>query len=196
MPPHLLQRSDRGNMFYIVDGHYYRSTKTNKREIAEKLLEEYERNRFAIADSLDLGRKAKKLLKRFGRPDTITRMGRLRFPCVYAFIRDGEIVYVGSSINGFARVIASHHPMVLKSEDSDQIAFWMVDSEAEAREMELKIIRELKPKFNCDANGALKVKGFNQRAADPMGIKKIIQQAIRAELKKFQIANAKTSEPL
>lgn len=187
MPPHLKFRRDR-NRWYIVDGKYYTSTKTNNEEHAKMLLDQYSRNRLGIAKVSSPTAQTMAMFKKYGAPDSVVTMRQIRFPCVYVFVRNGEIIYVGSSVNGFARVIASHHPMVTRVEDSDQIVFWAVDSENEAREMELKVIRELKPKFNCDGNRALKTKGYNQRRDQFPELRQMFQSVIRAELKKFKNA--------
>jgi excinuclease UvrABC nuclease subunit len=59
--------------------------------------------------------------------------------------------------------MASHHPMIKNANDSDQIAFWVIGSEAEAREMEIKMIKALKPRFNLSESGELKKAGYGQR---------------------------------
>jgi hypothetical protein len=82
------------------------------------MLERYTRDRLGLSEPLPLDQNAKKLFKQFGKPDNITNMRRLRFPCVYAFVRYGEVIYVGSSVNGVARVMASHHPMVANANDT------------------------------------------------------------------------------
>ena len=180
MPPHLVKRE---RSWYIIDGRTRFSTKTDNEQRAAEMLEKYTRDRLSLSEPLPLDQNAKKLFKQFGKPDNITNMRRLRFPCVYTFIRYGEVIYVGSSVSGFARVMASHHPMVANANDSDRIAFWVTGSEVEAREMEIKMIKALRPKFNMTGNGELKKTGYNQRTEPFSELKKMLRQVIREELK-------------
>jgi len=150
---------DRNGKWYIVDGRYIASTKTEDEEVARHILERYVKDRLGILDPLKLQSSAKEVFKKFGSADIVTAIRKLRFPCVYAFIRDGEIVYVGSSINGFARVMQSHHPMLESALEEDKIAFWVTGGEIEARELEHEIIKMVKPKFNGNGIG----KGYGQR---------------------------------
>jgi hypothetical protein len=183
MPPHLKKRTDRKGSWYIVDGRTMFSTKTDNEQYAKEMLERYTRDRRGLSEPVPMDQNAKELFKQFGKPDEVTNMRRLRFPCVYVFIRAGEVVYVGSSVNGFARVMASHHPMVTNANDSDQIAFWVIGSEAEARETEIKMIKALKPRFNLGENGELKRTGYGQRTQPYNELKKLLRQVIREELK-------------
>jgi len=183
MPPHLKQRAGSRN-YYIVDGRHVFTTKTTERGHAEILLEQYRRDRLGIPKRLDLDAKGKAATNRFGQPDYQSSMRKLRFPCVYAFIRDGTIVYVGSSINGFGRILASNHPMVANAHDTDEIVFWTCTSEVDAREMEVEMIRMLRPQFNLTIVGRLKRKGIRQRAQDPehVAFRKMIKTILREEL--------------
>jgi hypothetical protein len=76
-----------------------------------------------------------------------------------------------------------YHPMVTNANDSDQIAFWVIGSEAEARETEIKMIKVLKPRFNLGENGELKRSGYGQRTQPYSELKKVLRQVIREELK-------------
>jgi hypothetical protein len=53
----------------------------------------------------------------------------------------------------------------------------------EAREMEIKMIKALRPKFNMTGNGELKKTGYNQRTEPFSELKKMLRQGIREELK-------------
>ena len=185
MPPHLKKRT---RNYQLVDGDKRFSLKTPDPDHAKILLEQYMRDRLSIPKTLTLDAKGSEAIKRFGKPDYQSSMKKLRFPCVYAFIRHGLIVYVGSSINGFGRILASHHPMVTRAADTDEIVFWTCSSEVDARELEIQMIRMLRPQFNLSVVGKLK-SGVRQRVQDPeqKKLKKLIQETIREELKAFLI---------
>jgi len=55
--------------------------------------------------------------------------------------------------------------------------------EAEVREMEIKMIKALKPRFNMGESGDLKRKGYGQRTQPYRELKKVLRQVIREELK-------------
>src|SRR5436190_1968506 len=120
MPPHVKARES--GMYYLIDGKVRKSLKTRDPQHAAELVERYTRNKLGIIQLADLSESITAVFREYGLADSITTMRQLRFPCVYAFVRDGEVVYVGSTINGFARVLASHHPMT-NARDSDQILF-------------------------------------------------------------------------
>jgi hypothetical protein len=143
MPAHLHKRRGRGT-WEIVEGRHRTSTHTGDQAIAKDLLEKYVRDRFGVQKLPKLNRAAKACLKEFGQHDLFFTMRRLRFPCVYAFVRDGEIIYVGSSVNGLARALERGHPMATPQTFSitDSLFFWITHSVGEAREMELAMIRK------------------------------------------------------
>jgi hypothetical protein len=71
----------------------------------------------------------------------------LRGPIAYAWFC-GEIpMYVGSSTNGFLRVLDVRHH-ALKVATGDRVRIWPCDTVEGARAMERRLIRELRPQIN------------------------------------------------
>lgn len=82
-----------------------------------------------------------------------------RRPCVYEFISDGKVIYVGAggvrtdTTYGFARAFSrrsnGHDPnRVLAYDEADAIRVTTFTEQAEAAAEEERLIRLLKPKYN------------------------------------------------
>ena len=65
---------------------------------------------------------------------------------VYAWYREGECLYVGSSSRGLARLL--NHETVRRIRDTDEIKIWAMLNTGSMAQKELELILELKPKFN------------------------------------------------
>ena len=148
---HIIKRADCGGMYYLVDGDLTKSLKTKTEEYAKKLLDQYARDRLGLVEISEPNAETKAMFKRFGPPNMRTNFRRLRFPCVYAVIRQGEVIYVGSSVNGVARILHSCHKMFAEAANDDELVFWTTGTEGEARELEMAIIRAVKPRLNIRA---------------------------------------------
>ncbi len=147
MPAHLHKRRGR-KIWEIVEGRKRKSTGTENRAYAEELLDRFMRDKFAILKPGPAKGDIKRLFKEYGTPDSVMTMRRLRFPCVYAFVRGSEILYVGCSVAGFGRVLHSRHPMADLFSDLDEIYFWVMDTVADVRFVEMSMIRKFRPRFN------------------------------------------------
>jgi hypothetical protein len=66
-------------------------------------------------------------------------------PCVYAWYRGGECLYVGGTIRGISARIHTHH--VVSMLPGDEIRVWNT-TEEELPDLEAKTVTELKPKLN------------------------------------------------
>jgi excinuclease UvrABC nuclease subunit len=77
---------------------------------------------------------------------------KFRLPCVYEFVRDGIVLYVGRSDNGFARAFTTgmkeHVNRIVAFRDATEIRLHVYDSIEQSREEEAKLIYLLKPKYN------------------------------------------------
>lgn len=146
MPAHLKKR---GGRWYIIDGRLRFSLKTDNEAHAVEALDRYRRDRLGISKIAKADSKTRAFIKEFGQPDQSLTLKRIRFPCVYACIQNGEIVYIGSSVNGFGRILHTSHPIFEAGcSDEDDIVFWITNSVGEARELEAIMIRCARPKFN------------------------------------------------
>lgn len=94
---------------------------------------------------------------------TITQLDRVSFapdhfdqwirPCVYLFLRYGEPLYIGSSVNGMMRFACpNHHQRHVRQQSDEVLVLWFA-SAAEAKEMEKHLIADFTPKFNRIGNG-------------------------------------------
>jgi hypothetical protein len=82
-----------------------------------------------------------------GPPPYQFKIADFRCACVYAIIREGELVYVGSSQNGIARPGNGHH-LARWFVSNDRVLVWQFDSIAHARKVESDLILKYKPRFN------------------------------------------------
>ena len=79
---------------------------------------------------------------------TRERLQALTGPYVYPFIKQGAVLYVGSSANGIMRVVCpGHHRRKVRAE-ADEIRIVWLDENAEPRLLEAELIRALRPPFN------------------------------------------------
>lgn len=76
-------------------------------------------------------------------PDHVLLKGPL--PCVYAWVRNGVYLYVGSTLRGLSARLQSHH--AVKMITGDQLFVWET-TEAEINALEQEMITELKPVLN------------------------------------------------
>ena len=111
------------------------------------LLDQHVRDRLGLVEIRKPTAKTKAMFERFGPPNIRTSFRRMRFPCVYVIIRQGEVIYIGSSVNGMARILHSSHRMWSEATNDDEIAFWVTGTEGEARELEMAMIRATKPRL-------------------------------------------------
>lgn len=88
-----------------------------------------------------------------GRPPTLCVRGNLvrelKRPCVYVWVRGGEVLYVGKGSNGASRPLdAKHHRLRASAiDDADVLLIWACDEGAEWL-LEARLIKELDPKLN------------------------------------------------
>jgi excinuclease UvrABC nuclease subunit len=89
---------------------------------------------------------------------SLTVSGRkFRLPCVYEFLRNGIVLYVGRSDAGFQRAFRGHsngvpYPSAMRRvqafNDCDEIRVTVFDNTAEARIEEVRLIELYKPATN------------------------------------------------
>lgn len=80
---------------------------------------------------------------------------------VYGYFREGRPLYVGRSLAGIARPSGPQHhqlgPITREGvRPSDHLVMWPVGSEAEASELEERLIKELQPDLNRKSRTALR----------------------------------------
>lgn len=80
-------------------------------------------------------------------------------PCVYAWVREGQILYIGMSSYGYSRPLNPNHEKIKKYTlgEHDQIYFWAYDSPTEAYENEQRAIKHFKPELNYTVNPQKKI---------------------------------------
>ncbi len=71
-----------------------------------------------------------------------------RRPCVYAWIRGDEVLYVGKGESGLERPISSTHHRTSHMEPGDRLLVWTTASRSLALITEAKLISGIKPRFN------------------------------------------------
>ena len=99
----------------------------------------------------DHGGKATLLEEKMGKPSrcfTGLEVLRMRTPIIYAWVRDGEVLYIGMSIRGLERPFSRLHHRLIDMEVSDFLFVWQCSSVKDLEALEKKLIAELKPKFN------------------------------------------------
>jgi hypothetical protein len=69
-------------------------------------------------------------------------------PCVYFLCRDGEVVYVGQTLNIGARVRAHR-----RGDKRFDTVYVLRCAASEMRRMELEFIRQMKPEYNAQGTG-------------------------------------------
>lgn len=85
-----------------------------------------------------------------GAPDvTISPVAMYIKPCVYAWVRNNEVLYIGASKKGICRPL-NHNIVKLKIDD--QLLVWVFKTEKDAFDSETKLIKEIKPKYNIKSN--------------------------------------------
>jgi hypothetical protein len=90
----------------------------------------------------------------FSRMTTLTsaHVHFLLQPCVYRFMRDGEVIYVGSSKNGIVRVLCKNHHAKEARKLADEIEIEWFRTESAARIEERRQISNFKPRYNVFGN--------------------------------------------
>jgi excinuclease UvrABC nuclease subunit len=87
--------------------------------------------------------------------------GKFRLPCVYEFIREGVVIYVGRSDAGFSRAFRGYrtsgtHTGALRRSwafnEADQIRVTVFDNTTQIRTEERKLIRLHRPRYNTHFN--------------------------------------------
>ena len=109
-----------------------------------------------------------------GKPESDTLIGTLGGPqfalkmsdlsahaCVYAIVREGRILYIGSSVNGILRSgDHSHHIRPMLSA-TDTVLIWQYGSLVRARKIEAEMILKFKPQFNYSGIPGKRHRGRN-----------------------------------
>jgi hypothetical protein len=72
---------------------------------------------------------------------------RLRTPIVYAWIRNGTVLYIGMSRRGLSRAIGQHEVLTIFQE-TDQLLVWSCASDDDAIAKERAMILAVKPVYN------------------------------------------------
>jgi hypothetical protein len=98
------------------------------------------------------GRCPVKLYDLGGQSFTPGDLEKLTRPCVYIFLKNGEVLYVGSSANGLIRFASpSHHKAMVRITGDEIRVIWQED-ESTARILEARLIRQLRPRYNGKAD--------------------------------------------
>jgi len=84
----------------------------------------------------------------FAVPAVILRGALFNRPVVYAWCRDGEVLYVGSGCSIGRPLNARHHRMRSGVLPQDDLLVWTQPSLRAARLLECRLIRELEPTLN------------------------------------------------
>lgn len=104
-------------------------------------------------------------------------------PMVYIWRRELEVLYIGCSMYGFGR-FSNHHVMngqiEVLSDDTIEILFMI--NKHEARKLEYKLIKELKPKYNTSTSSTRYV-DYKPLTRKEMENKKLHQEAINEIMK-------------
>jgi hypothetical protein len=103
--------------------------------------------------------------RRYNIPGSMLR--DFRSPAVYAWSRDGRVLYVGSSVNGFGRPAELNHERLRDVRPTDELAMFCVDGhidEPTLRGFEHSVIAKLVPVLQ--AGRAMKV-AFARASVDP-----------------------------
>lgn len=79
-------------------------------------------------------------------PDVQTTFGDLRRNLVYGFKRSGQWLYVGMSMAGYSRVMASAAARGL--EPTDEVLVWHCATTKDALALEAQLINEIRPSLN------------------------------------------------
>lgn len=79
-----------------------------------------------------------------------SQIARMRLPCVYAWRRGGEWLYVGTSSRGVARFLGAHHVIGVRDplRPGDEIAIWVSHTARDRAKLEAELIAEHQPKYN------------------------------------------------
>ena len=95
---------------------------------------------------------------------------KVKTPCIYAWIRDEIVLYLGMSMKGTERPFSSHHiidTIEKFQKEKDVIFIWKLDGGITKKEvlfLEQQLLEVIKPKYNRTANGVLtKVKDINYK---------------------------------
>lgn len=72
----------------------------------------------------------------------------LRSPIVYAWARNGKLLYIGKSINGLVRPIDPHHHRLEGIAAGDELLIWACATAKACERMEIDLIRRFKPMMN------------------------------------------------
>lgn len=77
-------------------------------------------------------------------------ISRMRRPCVYAWRRDGEWLYVGTTGAGVARFLGQHHVIGVRDplQARDEIVVWFSRTASDRNKLEASLIAEHQPKYN------------------------------------------------
>jgi hypothetical protein len=94
-----------------------------------------------------------------------------RKPCVYEFLREGVVTYVGRSCVGisgaFRHYTNGHNPGRAKAwKEADKIVVVAFDTLFLAKECEIKLIRQYSPEGNIHFNPCIARDKFEARAAE------------------------------
>ena len=72
----------------------------------------------------------------------------LSSPCVYAFLRGDEVLYVGKGVNGIERPISTGHHKANVRKEADRILIYFFKSRKAAEDAETTLIEHFSPKYN------------------------------------------------
>ena len=73
---------------------------------------------------------------------------QMRRPTVYAWIRNGEVLYIGRSIHGAARPLEHNHHRIKDILPTDFLYIWQFVEDADAIKLEISLIADLHPPLN------------------------------------------------
>jgi len=139
-------RADRGKWGYRISrrGRLFRSCCWDQKEQAQAALDDLRSRLVRWAARADKD----SIVATLGPPQHELKIADFRAASVYAVIRDGELIYVGSSQNGLRRPADSSHHMAPHFRHTDQVLAWQFNSIARARTVESELIVKYKPRFN------------------------------------------------
>jgi len=69
-------------------------------------------------------------------------------PCVYAFVKQGVPLYIGSSANGMLRFGSPDHHQADIRASADEIGVLWFENVEQAQDIEKRLIRALEPLYN------------------------------------------------
>jgi len=79
---------------------------------------------------------------------TNEQIRELHKPSVYAFVKAGEVLYIGLGRYGIGRVVDPKHHRAAVRDAADEIHVYRFSTYREALDAETLLIRELRPPYN------------------------------------------------